>query len=269
MRALFHPAPLGVTLAAVVLLAGCATPPPASDPDALAEFHETNDPLEPTNRVFYAINDGLDTVILRPLAVAYRYAVPEVVRTHTHDVLANLGSPVLLANDMLETRPRRAGDTLMRFLINSTIGVAGVFDVASDWGYPAHSADFGMTLALWGIPDGPFLFLPVIGPTNPRDAVGFGVDAAADPLNYFGKGTAVTVLEYSRYGISAIDARAAVLDDVDKIKAQALDPYATFRSLARQHRSGEISDNQTDEPATVPAWFARPQAAPGTKPATP
>ena len=100
----------------------------------LADFKETNDPLEPTNRAIYAFNDGLDTVIMRPAAQAYRFLVPSPVRAGVHNVLANLGTPAQLGNDMLEGKPRRAGDTTMRFLINTTVGVLGVFDVAKDWG---------------------------------------------------------------------------------------------------------------------------------------
>ena len=105
-----------------------------------------------------------------------------------HNVLANIGTPVQLTNDMLEGKPRRAGDTTMRFLINTTVGVLGIFDVATKWGYPDHDADFGMTLANWGVPEGPFLFLPVLGPSDPRDAVGFGVDIALDPFTWVGAG---------------------------------------------------------------------------------
>ncbi len=257
--------PIAGAISIALGLGACATAPNASDAGAIADYRETNDPLEPTNRVFYAINNGLDTVLLRPLAVAYRYAVPQVIRTHAHDVLANLDSPVLLANDMMQGKPRRAGDTLMRFLVNSTVGVAGIFDVATDLGWPAHDTDFGVTLALWGLPSGPFLFLPVLGPTNPRDATGFGVDIALDPLTYVGKGTVVTALDYTRFGLSAIDQRAAVLDELDRIKEGALDPYATFRSLARQHRESEIQDTRDDDRATVPAWFARPAPATSTR----
>ena len=143
----------------------------------------------------------------------------------------------------------------MRFLINSTVGIGGVFDVAKDWGYPSHGTDFGVTLALWGVPSGPFLFLPVLGPTDPRDAGGFGVDIALDPFTWVGQGAAVTALGWSRYAVSAVDGRERVLDDVDRIKRTALDPYATFRSLYRQHRKGEIEDTRNDNRATVPAWF--------------
>ena len=251
-----------LTLAAVLLLLGpllgCATPPPANDADAVAEFNEAKDPLEPTNRVLYSINNGIDTVILRPVAVAYRAVVPEPVRTGIHNVLSNLTTPVLLGNDILEAKPRRAGDTTMRFLINTSIGVVGVFDVAKDLGYPEHDTDFGMTLALWGVPEGPFLFLPVLGPTNPRDAAGRGVDIAGDPFTWVGQGTVVTVLNWTRSGLTAADQRAQVIDAIDSIKKTALDPYATFRSLYRQHRQAQIQKARDDNRATVPVWFPQP-----------
>jgi phospholipid-binding lipoprotein MlaA len=244
------------------LLTGCATPPPADDPDAVADFKQTNDPLEPTNRVFYAINNGLDTVILRPAALAYRYVVPGPVRTGIHNVLSNLGTPVQLTNDILEGKPRRAGDTTMRFVINTTAGVLGVFDVAKGWGYPDHDADFGMTLANWGVPEGPFLFLPVLGPTDPRDAAGFGVDIAMDPFTWVGNGqTGWRVFDWTRYALGALDARERVLTDLDQIKKTALDPYATFRSLYRQHRQGQIDAMRNDDRATTPDWFSKPSGA--------
>ena len=254
-----------LALAAALLLLGpllgCATPPPASDPDAVADFNEANDPLEPTNRVLYAINDGLDTVILRPVALAYRAVVPEPVRHGVHNVLANLGTPVELGNDILEAKPRRAGDTTMRFLINTTLGVVGIFDVAKELGYPDHDNDFGMTLALWGVPEGPFLFLPVLGPTNPRDAIGRGVDYVADPFTWVGQGTVVTVLDWTRFGLNVVDQRERVLDTIDSIKKTALDPYATFRSLYRQHRQAAIEKVRDDNRATIPIWFPQPPAA--------
>lgn len=254
---------LAALVAGPLLLSGCATAPPASDPEALAEFNETNDPLEPTNRVFYAVNNGIDTVILRPLAVAYRAVLPETVRSHTHNVLVNLGTPVQLFNDMLEAKPRRAGDSLMRFLLNSTIGVAGIFDVATDLGWPDHDADGGITFALWGIPNGPYLFLPVFGPSSPREAGGSGLDYAMNPFSWIGNGTTVDALGYAKTGVSALDARSAVLDDLDKITSQALDPYATIRSLYRQRRASQIEQVKEDNTATVPAWFPQPTRAAG------
>ncbi len=255
--------PLALAAALLLLgpLLGCATPPPASDPDAVAAFNEADDPLEPTNRVLYTINDGLDTIILRPAALTYRAVVPEPVRTGVHNVLANLDTPVQLGNDVLQAKPRRAGDTTMRFLINTTLGVAGIFDVAKRLGYPDHDTDFGVTLALWGVPDGPFLFLPVLGPSNPRDAIGRGVDYAGDPFTWVGQGAVVRALNWTRWGLTAADQRERVLDPIDSIKKTALDPYATFRSLYRQHRQATIEQARDDNRATIPIWFPQPAAA--------
>ena len=241
-----------------IVLAGCATPPPADDPDAVADFKQTNDPLEPTNRVFYAVNNGLDTVILRPIAQAYRFLLPNPVRTGIHNVLSNLGTSVLLSNDMMQSKPRRAGDTSMRFLINSTFGLVGIFDVATGWGYPEHDTDFGLTLANWGVPDGPFLFLPVLGPTGPRDVAGFAVDLVQDPFTWVGHTTALKIMNWTRFGLNAIDSRERYLDPIDQIKKTALDPYATFRSLYRQHRQGDLTTLREDNLQTIPVWF--PQA---------
>jgi phospholipid-binding lipoprotein MlaA len=255
------PSFLALLILAIIGLTGCATRPSADDPDALAEYKQTNDPLEPTNRVFYAVNNGIDTVILRPAALAYRYVVPGAVRNGIHNVLANIGLPVQLANDALEGKPRRAGDTTMRFLINTTAGGLGIFDVATKWGYPDHDADFGMTMALWGVPEGPFLFLPVLGPSDPRDAAGFGADIALDPFTWVGTGpnhTGWTAFKYSRQALNALDARERVLDSLDQIKKTALDPYATFRSLYRQHRHAQIEELRNDNRATVPVWFPQP-----------
>lgn len=250
------PMSLRAVIAACALLTACATPPPASDPEALADFRQTNDPLEPTNRFFYRVNNTLDTYILAPVARGYVYVVPARARTGVHNVLANITSPVLLANTIMEGKPRRAGDTFMRFLINTTVGVGGIFDVASGWGYPAEDADFGITLALWGLDTGPFLFLPVLGPSSPRDAGGFAGDIALDPFTWASFGGSKT-FGWSRYGLGAVDARSRVLDQVSEIKRTALDPYATFRSLYRQHRQAQIRDVREDNGATVPAWFSK------------
>lgn len=249
-------------LAAPILLAGCATPPPASDPEALADFRATNDPLEPTNRVIYKVNNAIDSVTLRPVAIAYRDVLPQFVRTHTHDFLTNLSNPVALANDMMQGKPRRAGDTFMRLLINSTVGVGGIFDVAAAWGYPQHDTDFGVTLAIWGLPDGPYLFLPLFGPSGPRDAVGLAGNFALDPFTWVGQGAAVTALGWARFGVSAIDERSLHIDDIDQIKKTALDPYATFRSLYRQHRDAQVEETRNDRRATIPAWYPRPLPSP-------
>ena len=242
---------------ALLSIAACAARPPADDPDAVAEYKELNDPLEPTNRVFYKINDTIDTYALRPVAVAYRDYVPGVVRRPIRNVLVNLGQPANFANDVLSAKPHRAGNSLMRFLINTTAGGLGLFDVATDWGYPDHSSDLGQTFALWGVESGPYLFLPIIGPSNPRDAVGFGANTVLDPLTWatFGGDTAANL---GRYGANAVDTRERFIEPIDSVKRTALDPYATFRSVSRQNRADEVAKAREDIPATVPAWFPRP-----------
>jgi len=242
---------------ALLTVAACADRPPAGDAEAQADFRELNDPIEPTNRFFYKVNDAIDTYALRPAAVAYRDVVPGAVRRPIHNVLTNVGTPAMFANDVLSAKPRRAGDDMMRFLINTTAGGLGLFDVATGWGYPEHNNDFGLTLALWGVEGGPFLYLPIIGPSNPRDAVGFGANTVLDPLTWasFGGSTAVNL---TRYGVTALDTRERFIDTIDSVKRSALDPYATFRSLYRQNRTEEISKARQDSPATVPAWFPQP-----------
>jgi phospholipid-binding lipoprotein MlaA len=243
-----------VPLLLLASLSGCATPPDPSDPDAVADYNAANDPLEPTNRVIYEVNDGIDVVILRPLALLYRNAVPQPARQGVRNVLDNLASPVVLANDMMQGKPKRAGDTFMRLVINSTVGVAGLFDVATGLGYPRHDADFGMTLAVWGAGEGPYLFLPLFGPSNPRDAVGRGTDIAMDPFTWIGQGSTVSALGYSRTGLNAVDTRSRYLDDIDRMKAQALDPYATLRSLYRQNRRSTIEEVIADDRGTARAY---------------
>jgi phospholipid-binding lipoprotein MlaA len=239
--------------------AGCATPP--SDPTALAEFRQTNDPLEPTNRVLYKVNNALDDYFLRPVATVYHDVLPEAVRNSIHNELNNLATPLKLGNDMLEGEPRLAGNTFMRFVINTTVGGLGLFDPATGWGYPDHDNDFGLTFAIWGVPEGPFLFLPLLGPSNPRDATGRLAGIAADPLGRFGQGAIVTGLNWGHFGVNVVDARSRVLGDISSIKKTALDPYATFRSLYRQHREAQIEDIRNFKERTVPAWYPQPADA--------
>jgi phospholipid-binding lipoprotein MlaA len=245
----------GCVLASLATLAGCATPPPADDPEAVAEFKELNDPLEPGNRVAFDVNTVLDDAIMQPIARAYRFVLPEEARKGIDNVLHNLATPVRLGNDILSGKPRRAGDTTMRFFINTTAGVLGVFDVASGLGYGKHDSDFGLTLGSWGVEDGPFLFVPVLGPSSPRDLTGFAVDRVGNPFFWVGQGTAVTALGWSRFGVAAISARERVLDPVEQTRKTALDPYATFRSLYRQYREGQLRKLHEDNRATIPVWF--------------
>ena len=223
-----------------LLLPACAAVP--EDPDAYAAYKEANDPFEPTNRVIFQFNRGLDALIFKPLAQAYVTVVPEPGRRSLRNVLNNLRSPVILANDILQAEISRAGVTIGRFLINSTLGLAGLFDVADDFGLPFHDEDFGQTLAVWGVPEGPFIMLPVFGPSNPRDAIGKAVDTFFDPLWYVFDHNDIEYAALIRSMVDGIDRRAQVLDLLDEIERTSLDFYATIRSLYRQRREDEINN---------------------------
>lgn len=243
--------PAALPLLGLLVLGACAARPPASDPEALAEYRAVNDPAEPFNRRAFAVHTAIDENVLIPVARGYRDYVPRPVRTGVGNVLGNLRSPVILMNDMLQGQPRRAGDTAGRFVVNSTLGLGGIVDVAKDMGVPAHNEDFGQTLAGWGVREGPYLFIPVLGPSNPRDLAGFGVDLAANPLTWLGQGAAVTALSGVRAGATVVDTREGLLDAVDGVNRTSLDPYATFRSAFRQRRAAEIANR--GGPAAAPA----------------
>jgi phospholipid-binding lipoprotein MlaA len=259
-----NPKPLRHVLAAATLAVGalcltaCATRPPASDTEATRDFEQTNDPLEPTNRFFYKVNDTLDTYTLKPVAQAYIAVVPSPARTGIHNVLANLSSPVLFGDDVSQGNPRHAGDTFMRFVINSTAGVAGIFDVAKEVGYPAHSTTFDVTLGLWGVPQGPYLYLPFIGPSSPRAIIGRGADTVLDPFTWVPRGYGLLTVNWARFGLGVVDERAAYMSDLEHVKASALDPYATFRSLYRQSVDSQIEAARHPETPTPPAGAMQP-----------
>lgn len=248
-------------------LGACATRPPADEPEAIAEFEQNNDPIEPFNRGSYAVHRAIDRNVLEPVARGYRAVVPAPVRTGVRNVLANLRTPVVLANDILQGESRRAGDTLGRFVVNSTLGVAGIFDVAGTrMGVRGHTEDFGQTFARWGIGEGPYLFIPVIGPSNPRDLAGFGLGIAADPLTWIGQGAAVDGLVYGRAGATVVDTREELLDPLADVERTSLDSYATLRSAYRQRRRAEIQNRAgaTAAPSGFGTGFGVGPGEPGT-----
>lgn len=225
---------------------GCATRPPDDDPEALAEFRQTNDPLEPTNRAFFQVHEAVDQAVLEPAARAYRAVLPQPVRTGIRNALQNLRGPVILLNDVLQGNPRRAEVTLGRFMINSTLGIGGLIDVAGEMGVPGHTEDFGQTLATWGLGEGPYLFIPVLGPSNTRDLAGLGVDVAADPFGFFGGETWIPEWsQWTRTGATALDNREYVIEAVEDVRRTSLDPYATIRSAYRQRRQALIENRLT------------------------
>lgn len=239
------------------LLAGCAKKPPASDPAALADYQQANDPLEPTNRFFYRVNTTVDRYTLKPVAQAYVYVVPEPARTGIHNVIANLNEPITFFDSVLVAKPRRAGSSFMRFLVNSTAGVGGIFDVAAKLGYKEPDSDGALTLAYWGVPSGPYLFVPVLGPKTASSLAGFGLDVALSPYTYVPRGYGLLTLNWALYGVGAIDARSRVLHDLDELNKTALDPYATIRSAYQQQQVSRLKALESERETTPPDWYAR------------
>jgi len=202
-----------------------------------------SDWAEPVNRVIFDVNDVLYTIFLDPFAQLYRIVVPEVARDGVSNMAANLKSPVVLANDLLQGEVTRAWETTQRFVVNSTLGVGGIVDVADRWlDIPPHSEDFGQTLAVWGVPDGGYLVLPLLGPSSPRDAVGFVAESFVDPLNLYLNNTNREEFVYARTGVEALVTFESVVDELDDLKETSVDYYAAVRSLHRQQRQGEIAN---------------------------
>lgn len=224
-----------VALACGVLLAALAS----SDP-ARAQ-NDDNDPLEPVNRVFFEFNRIMDGLFLEPLARIYRGVTPQFLRDAVSNFLVNLNTPVVLANDVLQGEPYRAERTLGRFMLNTIMGVGGLIDVGGLLGMPErHNEDFGQTLAVYGVGEGPYLVLPLLGPSNPRDAFGFVVDFAFDPFTY----VAPTDIALARFGTELLAFREQNIEAFDEVKRSSIDLYAATRTLARQLRASEIRNGE-------------------------
>lgn len=233
-------ATLGLT--AFLLLAGCATPPPADDPDAVADFEQQNDPLEPMNRTLFDFNDWLDRNALKPAALAYRAVTPQFLREGIANMIANLRSPIILVSDLFQGNVTRGGVTLGRFVINTTIGVGGLWDPANKMGLPGHEADIGQTLGVWGVGEQFYLVLPLFGPSSPPDAIGLGIESSLDPLGYYLNDHHLRWASWTRFLVTGLSKRENYIETIDDINRTSLDPYSAWRSLYRQHRDAMIQD---------------------------
>jgi phospholipid-binding lipoprotein MlaA len=230
-------------MACGLALSGCAS---SEEPSAQADVAlAANDPLEPMNRKIFDMNEGFDKIILLPVAQAYVDVVPEPARDSVHNFLKNLDLPITFANDLLQGEMERAGQTLGRFTVNTTVGVGGLFDIASDWGIPAHQEDFGLTLGKWGVGEGPYLVVPFFGPDPPRDVAGQVVDIFLDPTTYVHINYQI-YWSAAREVSKAIDLRSRRIDQIESIERSSVDYYASLRSLYRQHRNYEIRDGKPD-----------------------
>ena len=224
-------------------------PAPAGPPARTA--HARGDPLENFNRHMFSIHQDLDRTVLRPAAMGYKHALPKFLRGGLRHFFSNLGEPIVFANFVLQAKPASAIRTAVRFFINSTVGIGGVIDVAKveSVGLPHRPNGFGDTLGFYGVKPGPYLFLPLLGPSSLRDLVGGQVDglvlpvAVGKPFNRVDYIAAKTV-------ITGLDQRAEVDDELKALFAGALDPYATLRSVYQHDRAGEIAGLKTHSGGT-------------------
>jgi len=215
-------------LLAVALMAGCASGPNANP----------QDPLEPFNRDVSAFNDSVDSLVLKPVATVYRDVTPDLVRTGVSNFFSNLGDVWSFINATLQLRPREASENFLRFGVNTAFGLGGLLDIASEMGIERTRLDFGQTLGRWGVPPGPYLVLPIFGPSSFRDAAGFGVEARGDLV----QGLDSVSQRNSLIALRAIETRANLLRATSMLEGAALDKYSFTRDVYLRRRQSQIED---------------------------
>jgi phospholipid-binding lipoprotein MlaA len=232
----------GAFLAALLGLQGCASV--AADMD-----NGPSDPLEGLNRAVYRFNEGLDKAVIKPLAEGYQAIAPAPLNRGITNIFSNLDDLASAANNLLQFKLGRAASDVGRVAVNTTIGMAGFFDVASNMDMPRYGEDFGQTLGTWGFEPGAFIVLPVLGPTTVRDGVGLVADWYMDPITYIDH----DVVRWSIRGLEIVDKRADLLGASRVLEQAALDPYAFMRDAYLQHRRSQVYDgNPPPEPDFMP-----------------
>jgi phospholipid-binding lipoprotein MlaA len=218
----------------LMLLAACATP--------VAERSDPRDPYENFNRKVFVFNQVLDQALVKPVSKGYSNYVPEFIQTTVGNFFGNLADVWTAVNNFLQAKPREGMQDTGRVLVNTVFGVAGLADVATKLGFQKHKEDFGQTLGKWGVQPGPYVMLPVFGPSTMRDAVAKPLDLYADPVNL---STSFDV-EYSLRAIRLVDDRARLLPTTDMIEKVALDPYQFVRDAHFQQREARVIDAESD-----------------------
>ena len=236
----------GLVMVVLALVLGCASVPSETDRTP-GSSSLVVDPFEPMNRAVFDFNDAVDRGFFRPVAKAYQRTLPPGMRAAVGNFFDNLRGPTTIINDVLQGNFTQAVADFDRFTINTTLGVAGLFDVATPLGRPRHQEDYGQTLALWGVPSGPYLVLPLLGPGTPRDALGLVPEFLySDPL----ASNATTSEQVLRYTLRFIDIRASLLK-TDRLLQLQVDPYLFVREVYRQQRHAEIYGDSQPEPAEM------------------
>lgn len=245
--------PLCFGLMAIALVACLPVPGVAEESDPLFDDYSEEvgpdsfpDPLESMNRWTFGFNQQVDRWVLDPITNGYRHLMPDVAKRAITRVLTNLHTPVVLANDIFQGRFEPAGITLWRFTANTTVGIGGLFDVASALGVEGHRSDFGQTLALWGVGSGPYLIVPVLGPTTVRDGLGSIVDLLLRPTTYFLAPADQLVFTSIHGGSSGLALRESSIEDLRALRESSVDYYAALRSAYFQNRMAEIEEHAED-----------------------
>lgn len=222
------------TRASLTVLLLAVTGACAARPDAAV-----NDPLEPVNRKIFWFNDKVDVYFLEPVARGWNFVLPDAAQRSVANFFGNLDFPVVLTNDLLQGKPRDAGITLGRFLLNTTVGLGGLFDPAEAWGrVEGRQEDFGQTLGLWGLGGGPYLVLPLLGASNVRDTAGLAADSPLRIYSFFVPFAATTAAT----AVRTVNLRSLFLEEVRKSKEAALDYYVFVRDAYEQSRRAQIRD---------------------------
>jgi phospholipid-binding lipoprotein MlaA len=231
--------------------------------------HMAGDPWERINRVAYAFQNALDRLIIHPAANLFHALSPGPIGQGVHNVVVNLSEPVAFFNDVMQLKFKRAGVPVGRFVTNSTIGFLGLFDVAGHLGLQHHDNEFGVTLGHYGVGPGPYMYVPLVGPTTVRDLIGGGVDIVIDPFHWLGY-TNRTEIGVTRALVGGLDTRVMTDAQMRALLSDATDPYATLRSVYLQNKQSEIQGGGVpvqslpsfDDPAPAPP----PPASAGATP---
>ncbi len=214
------------------------------------DVEQTNDPLESVNRAVFEFNMTLDKYALAPVARGYRDVMPTPARIGIRNVLVNILAPIDLLNNLLQGDLEGSGVTLKRFIVNSTAGIGGLMDVAAETGDVRQQEDFGQTLAVWGFEPGPYLMLPLLGPSNPRDATGMAVDVISDPFFWLALGSEWHLAETASWtvvGLGVLEKRVPLLDPLEELERTSVDYYVAVRDYSRQQRMLKIMNRSTQE----------------------
>lgn len=211
-------------------------------PAAGEEMAEISDPLENSNRAIFKFNNAVSHAVIHPVVKGYRTVVPKPARMGVRNFLRNLKSPTTFANQLLQGDLDGAGTVLVRAVINSTVGVGGLFDVAKEAGLKYEQEDFGQTLGVWGVGHGPYLVVPVLGPSSLRDYAGYFVDSYADPLRWYLFNIDEEEWYYAKLGADYLDLREDILDILEDLEKNSIDYYAAVRSTYYQRREALKND---------------------------